>query len=82
MNRAMQFRLPTMKFFVPYSEGFYTRQQQCQNAILGNVIGSTNLGQCPQETMAYVFAPRFRKFSNDFHVACHCDKNYVIFLPQ
>nr|CAD1842588.1 unnamed protein product [Ananas comosus var. bracteatus] len=81
MHRAMQFRLPSRKVFVPITEGFHTRQQQCQNAVLANVVRSATLGHLSQETIATDFANFFEGFSNAFLVACHSKRDFVIFLP-
>nr|CAD1836534.1 unnamed protein product [Ananas comosus var. bracteatus] len=59
-----------------------TAQQQCRNAILANVIGTTNLGHFPQDMIASDFANQFGGFFNDFHVARYRKTDYVIFLPQ
>lgn len=82
MQRALRFRPLSLKAFVPFSKGYHSRQQQCRNAILANVIGTTNLGHFPQDMIASDFANQFGGFSNDFHVARYRETDYVICLPQ
>lgn len=71
-----------MKVFVPQSDGFHSRQLQCENAILADVIGPANLGHFPQNMIATDLANQFGGFCNDFHVARYRERDYVIFLPQ
>nr|CAD1832813.1 unnamed protein product [Ananas comosus var. bracteatus] len=80
MHRAMQFFPPSKKVFVPVTKGFHTWQQQCQNAVLANVLGLARLVHFPQEMIANDFANSFRGFSNDFLIAHHSERGFVIFL--
>nr|CAD1822737.1 unnamed protein product [Ananas comosus var. bracteatus] len=82
LQRALHFRPPSMKVFIPLTEGFHSRQELCRNAVLANVIGPANLGHCHQETIANDFANKFGGLFNDFLVARHCEREFVIFLPQ
>ncbi len=50
--------------------------------MLADVIGRSNLGHFPQETIAGDLAARFSGFSTDFLVAKFRERDYVILLPD
>lgn len=77
----MQFRPASRKVFVPLTEEFHARQQQCENAILANVMRPANLGHFPQDTVATDLANYFGGFSNNFLAASHSERDFIIFLP-
>ncbi len=81
MQRAVGFHPTTSKVFVPFSEGYYTREQQRRNAVLANVVGEVRLGHFPKGVIANDLANRYGGFANDFMVARHWEKDFVLFLP-
>ncbi len=81
MNRAMGFRPPCMKVFVPHSEGFFSRQEQRRNAVLATTVGEAHLGVFPQDTIAGDLAARFGGYINDFLVSKYRGRDFILFLP-
>ncbi len=69
-----------MKAFVSYSDGYLTREQQRRNAVLANVVGAARLGHFPQGVIATDLANCFGGFPNDFLVARHRVRDFVLFL--
>nr|CAD1817515.1 unnamed protein product [Ananas comosus var. bracteatus] len=67
--RAMRARPSYLSAFVPQTEDLVSRQNQCRNAILVDVLPPKKLGHFPQETIANRMASRFGGFPSDFHVA-------------
>ncbi len=82
MQRVLGFRPPCMKAFVPYSDGFLTRQEQRRNALIAHVTGPARLGHFPQDTIATDLATRFGGFANDFLVTKYRQRDFILFLPS
>nr|CAD1817646.1 unnamed protein product [Ananas comosus var. bracteatus] len=65
----------------PTDEEFYTRQNQCRNAILVDVLPPK-----PSDTSHRSILPTswraFWGFPSDFHVARYSERDYVVFLPE
>ncbi|OAY62568.1 putative WRKY transcription factor 33 [Ananas comosus] len=80
--RAMRARPSYLSAFVPQTEDLVSRQNQCRNAILVDVLPPKKLGHFPQETIANRMASRFGGFPSDFHVAKFSQRDFVIFLPE
>ncbi len=76
------FRPHQLKAFIPLSEDFHKRQQQCHRVVLADVIGQASLGHFPQGTIASDLALCFGGLSTDFLVAAFHERDYVIMLPQ
>ncbi len=71
-----------MKAFIPLTDDFHKRQQQCRRAVMADIIGRASLGHYPQDTIASDLALRFGGLSTDFLVAVFHERDYVIMLPQ
>ncbi len=82
MQRYRGFRPVSLKAFIPLSEDFHIRHNQCKNAVLADVTGRSNLGHFPQATIAADLAARFGGFPTDFLVATYRPRDYVIILPE
>ncbi len=75
------FRPCAAKAFIPLTEEYRTRHEQCGRAVMVDVIGRSNLGHRPHDTIADDLAARFGGYPSDFLVAGYRERDFVIFLP-